>query len=81
MVALTAAGAAAAVAVSLLTAAATASAGVTAQSFVGAAVAAAHGWQTTLAAFLSVLLLLAHQALGLLRKRFIFMDYVHAAVP
>lgn len=85
-VALAAAGFAAAVAISVVTAAATAaaqagSAAAAGTPSVGAWLAAVPSWQAGAAAAVAAVLLVAHQLLGQLKDRFIFMDYIHAAIP
>lgn len=83
-----AAGLAAAVVISTLTAAATTAAAAAAEGAaaaaapaVGAWLAAVPGWQVGLAAAVAVAMLVAHQVLAQVKRRFIFMDYVHAAIP
>jgi hypothetical protein len=82
---LAAAGLAAAVAISTVTAAAAAAAQAesssSAVSAVGSWLAAVPSWQTGVAAAVAVLLLAVHYALGQVKRRFMFMDYVHAAIP
>jgi hypothetical protein len=83
---LAAAGLAAAVAISTVTAAAAAAAAQAesseaAVSAVGSWLAAVPSWQTGVAAAVAVLLLVVHYALGQVKRRFMFMDYVHAAIP
>lgn len=90
--ALALAGAAAAVAIATITAAtaattaaaagaAAAAGGSSAGSHLAALLAAVPAWQTGVAAALAVVMLVAHQLLEGLKQRFIFVDYVHAAIP
>jgi hypothetical protein len=74
------------VAISVVTAAATtaaqagSAAAAAAPSF-GTWLSAVPSWQAGVAAAVAVALMVAHQLLGQLKRRFIFMDYVHAAIP
>jgi len=84
---LVAAGLAAAVAISTMTAAATTAAAAAggaaaaATPAVGAWLAAVPSWQVGLAAAVALAMLVVHQVLAQVKRRFIFMDYVHAAIP